>query len=487
MTFSSLTFLVFLTVVFAAYWLLRERKSQNLLLLMMSYVFYGWWDWRFCGLMLLSSLMDFGFGMLLHRTDRARWRKSLLALSVVANLALLGFFKYYNFFAESFAEAAGSLGWNPGELTLNIILPVGISFYTFQSLSYTIDIYRRELEPTKSLVDYLAFVSFFPQLVAGPIERACDLLPQFGKERQFDAALATDGLRQMLWGLFKKVAVADRLALLVNPVYENPGEHSGIHLMFATICFAFQIYCDFSGYSDMAIGCARQFGIRLSRNFAYPYFSQDPREFWRRWHISLSTWFRDYVYIPLGGSRGGSAKNIRNLMVTFVVSGFWHGAAWTYLAWGAINGLLVAVRGPRRKKAGPRTHTPGGDRLIPGFGTLARMGATFTAICFCWIFFRAVTWSDALLIVRRIGGGLFERADALRLWNELSLTPGAYATLTTLLVMLAIEWLGRRHDHPLAIARWPRPVRWTCYTVACWATLLLIPEGAGRDFIYFDF
>lgn len=486
MLFNSLTFVVFLTLVFSFYWLLGKRKPQNILLLLASYLFYGWWDWRFCGLMLASSLIDYAAGAFVYRCEKPVWRKAWLALSLLMNLTLLGFFKYFNFFASSFAEAVGSLGWNPGHLTLNIILPVGISFYTFQTMSYAIDIYRRQLEPSKSLIDYLAFVSFFPQLVAGPIERATDLLPQFHKARNFDSTAAADGLRQMLWGLFKKVAVADRLALLVDPVYANPSDYSGTHLLFATVCFAFQIYCDFSGYSDMAIGAARQFGINLSRNFAYPYFSRDLREFWRRWHISLSTWFRDYVYIPLGGNRRGSSGHIRNLMLTFIVSGFWHGAAWTYLAWGALNGLLVVFRGPRRQGK-PRSDVPGGPHLIPRPAALAGMTATFAAICFCWIFFRAASWSDALLIVRRIGGGLFDRADVLRLWSEVAMTPGAVLTLGVLAAMVMIEWIGRRHDHPLMLAEIPRPLRWAAYTAACWGTILLIPEGVGQEFIYFDF
>ena len=484
MTFSSLTFLVFFGVVFAAYWTLGRRKPQNVLLLVASYVFYGWWDWRFCGLMLVSSLVDFGLGWALHKTDRPAWRRTWLVVSLVSNLSLLGFFKYYNFFAESFAAAMGSLGWQPGDLTLSIILPVGISFYTFQTLSYTIDIYRRQLTPTTSLIDYLTFVSFFPQLVAGPIERAANLLPQFGVDRRFDAALAADGLRQMLWGLFKKLVIADRLAVLVDPVYTNPHDYSGVHLAFATVCFAFQIYCDFSGYSDIAIGVAKQFGIRLNRNFAYPYFSQGIGEFWRRWHISLSTWFRDYVYFPLGGNRTTPAKRSRNLIATFLVSGVWHGAAWTFVAWGALHGMAVAFLPAGGAKG---DEPPGGTRFLPRPGDLLRVWSTLTIVCVLWVFFRAETFADAGQILTSIIREIADPAAYAAAKESLEAIHGAKLTLIVLAVFVGLEWLGRCSEHPLAIAAWPRAARWGVYTIAMWATVLLIPEEAGKEFIYFDF
>jgi alginate O-acetyltransferase complex protein AlgI len=487
MTFSSLTFLIFFAVAFAAYWLIRQRRWQNLLLVLVSYIFYGWWDWRFSFLMLASSLIDYVLGGAIERTENSRRRGLYLTAALVSQLSLLAFFKYYNFFVESFAQAAASLGWNPGDLTLQIILPVGISFYTFQTLSYTIDIYRRQLKASTDLVEYLAFVSFFPQLVAGPIERAVDLLPQFGKDRHFDPQLAADGLRQMLWGLFKKLAVADRLALIVAPAYEHPENYTGTHLAFATVCFAFQIYCDFSGYSDIAVGVARQFGIRLSRNFAYPYFSQSIGEFWRRWHISLSTWFRDYVYIPLGGSRGSSLASKRNLLTTFLVSGLWHGAAWGYVVWGAFHGVLASIyRGS--SKSSPRD-VPGNERWIPRPMTVLRMALTFSLVCLGWVFFRAATWSDAMEIHRRIFNPSIEvrTRETVQLYHFVLTTPGVLATTVVLFTLVMIEWCGRRHDHPLAMVKVSRPLRWAAYSVMLWATLLLIPEGAGQEFIYFAF
>ena len=302
-TFASLTFFLFLPLVFALHWVQRNRTGQNVVLILASYLFYGWWDYRFCGLMLISSLVDFTMGRALSRTVSTNHRRLWLAISLVNNLGLLGFFKYFNFFRENFVQLTQQVGWQVNAGTLEIILPVGISFYTFQTLSYTIDVYRKRLEPTASLTQYLAFVSFFPQLVAGPIERATSLLPQLPHRRNFDETLSREGLRQILWGLIKKLILADRLAVIVDTYYGDPTPRTGPMLALGTICFAFQIYCDFSAYSDLAIGTARLFGIRLSRNFAYPYFAQSPSEFWRRWHISLSTWFRDYVYVPLGGNR----------------------------------------------------------------------------------------------------------------------------------------------------------------------------------------
>ena len=324
MNFATVTFLLYLPAVFALYWVVRRRTSQNAVLVIASYLFYGWWDYRFCALMLGSSLLDFAIGWLLGKTEKTLGRRILLAASIGANLGLLGVFKYYNFFVGNFQHLMSSIGWQVSDVTLEIILPVGISFYTFQTLSYTIDVFRKQLKPTHNLLDYLAFVSFFPQLVAGPIERATRLLPQFEAKREFNQAVARDGCRLILWGLFKKLVVADRLSIFVNEYYAD-SQAGGSVLALATVFFAFQIYCDFSAYSDIAIGSARLFNIRLMRNFNYPYFAKNLTEFWHRWHISLSTWFRDYVYIPLGGSRVGTFRRILNVMITFLVSGFWHG------------------------------------------------------------------------------------------------------------------------------------------------------------------
>jgi alginate O-acetyltransferase complex protein AlgI len=343
MLFNSIDFAIFLPVVFMLYWFVTNRnlKLQNLLVVVASYVFYGWWDWRFLSLIVFSTLVDFWVGIGLHREQKHSKRKALLFTSIIVNLGFLGFFKYFNFFLENFRTAFSFFGTEINASSLNIILPVGISFYTFQTLSYSIDLYRRKLEPTRDFIAFSAFVSFFPQLVAGPIERATNLLPQFYAKRRFNYAMAVDGMRQILWGLFKKVVIADRCAEYVNDIFANSADYTGSTLALGALFFAFQIYGDFSGYSDIAIGTSRLFGFNIMRNFHFPYFSRDMAEFWRRWHISLSTWFRDYVYIPLGGSRVNKATQIRNTLIIFVVSGFWHGANWTFIFWGLLNALYI--------------------------------------------------------------------------------------------------------------------------------------------------
>jgi D-alanyl-lipoteichoic acid acyltransferase DltB (MBOAT superfamily) len=341
MLFNSIDFALFLPIVFILYWFFinKNLKLQNILLVIASYVFYGWWDWRFLSLIVFSSFVDYSVGVALSKTNLEHKRKLLLWTSILINLGFLGFFKYYNFFAESFADAFTLFGRHMEPSRLQILLPVGISFYTFQTLSYSIDVYKRKLEPTKDVVAFFAFVSFFPQLVAGPIERATNLLPQFYKKRHFVYAKAVDGMRQILWGLFKKMVIADNCAEYANQIFNNYEDYSGSTLFLGALFFTFQIYGDFSGYSDIAIGTSRLFGFNLMQNFAFPYFSRDIAEFWRRWHISLSTWFRDYLYIPLGGSRGGTWMKVRNTFIIFIVSGFWHGANWTFLIWGFLNAL----------------------------------------------------------------------------------------------------------------------------------------------------
>lgn len=341
MLFNSFEFLIFFLVVFTLYWgINRHLKLQNWLLFIASYVFYGWWDWSFLGLIFLSTVVDFFIGRKLYQVDKERARKWWLAFSMFFNLGLLGYFKYSNFFIDSFIEAFESLGIDLNVSTLSIILPVGISFYTFQTMSYSLDIYQKELKPTEDFIAFAAFVGFFPQLVAGPIERASRLLPQVSKPRKFNYDQAMDGVRLMLWGFFKKVVIADNLAPVVDDIFNNYQDHSGGTLVLGAVFFAFQIYGDFSGYSDIAIGVSKLFGVELMSNFKFPYFSRSIAEFWRRWHISLSTWFRDYLYIPLGGSRLGRWSSLRNVMIIFLVSGFWHGANWTFIIWGGIHGLL---------------------------------------------------------------------------------------------------------------------------------------------------
>lgn len=490
MTFTTLTFLIFLPLVFALHWMLPTRRAQNLVLLASSYVFYGWWDWRFCVLMLASCLVDYAIGIQLMRTDQPIRRKSLLGLSLITNLGLLGVFKYFNFFIESFQTLSSHLGWEPGITTLQIVLPIGISFYTFQTLGYTIDVYRRRLDASRNLIDYLAFVSFFPQLVAGPIERAEQMLPQFASKRVFDGTLAADGCRQILWGFAKKLVIADRLAIVVDPIYAQPESFSGPMLMMATVFFAFQIYCDFSAYSDIAIGTARLFGIRLMRNFAYPYFSQSVGEFWRRWHISLSTWFRDYVFIPLGGSRCSPLRRFLNLIATFLVSGLWHGAAWRYIAWGGINGLATATPNPlneRSDQSRDARETPGGESLIPSPSTMLRIVSTFTIICTAWIFFRAESIGDAVTVLQQIGRDLFSVNAYQSVVDSLDHDRFMRKTAIFLLLFVLWEWIQRRHPCPLHLPSLPTAARWTAYTAMIWVTLYLMPQTGGREFIYFEF
>ena len=418
MLFNSLEFLLFLPTVFAVYWILnlwtnrpRGLQAQNLLLLIASYVFYGWWDWRFLSLIAFSTLVDFAVGIQIAKANareipieaddsvRSRTAKRWLGVSLVVNLGLLGYFKYANFFIENWIDAWSAVGVHMDPWTLKVILPVGISFYTFQTLSYSIDIYRRKLLPTTNLIEFAAFVSFFPQLVAGPIERASALLPQIASRRNFDYQEGVSGLRLILWGMFKKVVVADTCAIYVNDVFANYTEYSGPTLMMGAVFFAFQIYGDFSGYSDIAIGTARLFGIKLMTNFKTPYFSRDIAEFWRRWHISLSTWFRDYLYIPLGGSRVGKWRAIRNTFVIFLVSGFWHGANWTFIIWGLIHALLflpLLLSGRNRRNVGD----------IQGLPTVRELGGmftTFAAVTVAWVFFRADSVGDAFAYIGNFG------------------------------------------------------------------------------------
>lgn len=399
MLFNSFDFAVFLPIVFFLYWFVTNKnlKLQNLLIVFASYLFYGWWDYRFLSLIVFSSLVDFFIGKALGRTEGQYKRKVLLWCSISVNLGFLVFFKYYNFFLDNFKSAFSFFGHEFDGYTLNIILPVGISFYTFQTLSYTIDVYRKQLEPTKNIIAFLAFVSFFPQLVAGPIERASNLLPQFYTNRKFSYKNAVNGTRQILWGLFKKVVIADQCAEYVNLIFDNSAEYGGITLVLGAFLFAFQIYGDFSGYSDIAIGTSKLFGFDLMQNFAYPYFSRDIAEFWRRWHISLSTWFRDYLYIPLGGSRGGLWMKIRNTFIIFLVSGFWHGANWTFIVWGGLNALyflplLLA------KKNRSNIDVVAKDSKFPSLKEIGQIVITFLLTILAWVFLGRKTWGRPFII-----------------------------------------------------------------------------------------
>ena len=472
MLFNSLPFAVFLPIVFAVYWALRNSlRSQNVMLLVASYVFYGWWDARFLSLIVASTVVDYLLGQYLAVATNALKRKLLLTASMIFNLGLLGVFKYYNFFMENFMEIANSVGLYTNPILLKIALPVGISFYTFQTMSYTIDIYRKQLDPTKDFIAFAAFVGYFPQLVAGPIERASNLLPQMSKRRYFDYQKAVDGMRQTLWGFFKKVVIADAVAPLVDQAFGDPNGFSAIALITGALLFSIQIYCDFSGYSDIAIGIAKLFGIELMQNFRTPYFSRDIAEFWRRWHISLSTWFRDYLYIPLGGSRGSTALKVRNTFAIFIVSGFWHGANWTFIIWGLINALLfLPLLLAKRNRS---------NLNDPEISDLHRILLTFSITTIAWIFFRADSLSHAIDYLQNIA-----------IWNSgksLSIKP-------TLVVYIALlffgDWIGRKHDFALntlseGILSKSRWLRLTLYLSLAYLILLYI--GGQQNFIYFQF
>jgi D-alanyl-lipoteichoic acid acyltransferase DltB (MBOAT superfamily) len=489
LTFITLTFAIFLVFVFAAYWALPSQFPRNLLIVVASYIFYGWWDWRFCLLMAGASLIDYLLGLAISSTTNIRHRRLLLVLSLSANLGLLGFFKYFNFFADSFAQMLSLVGWHASWVELRIILPVGISFYTFQTLSYTIDVYRGQLKAERNPINYLAFVSFFPQLVAGPIERATNLLPQFQSTRVFDYEEAADGCRQFLWGFCKKLILADRLGVIVDHVYADSTVHHGPTLLIATIAFAFQIYCDFSAYSDMAIGTAKLFGIRLMQNFAQPYFSRSVAEFWRRWHISLSTWFRDYVYIPLGGNRVSRVVQARNILITFGLSGLWHGASWNFLIWGLLNGLFVLPQMLFPKmNANQSREILEQNSLRQTLKIVVSMLVTFFLISITWVFFRAPTLESSIDILNRMATETFNRSY----WHEVAVSySGDQLKLLWLLIgFFTIEWLTRRYPHPFAnplLARLWLPVRWAAFTAIFWTAILMTNQERTGSFIYFQF
>ncbi len=468
MLFNSYPFLLFLPIVFAAYWAFG-RRTQNVVLLAASYVFYGFWDWRFLGLIVLSSLVDFVAGQAIQSGRR---RRMWLGASLLVNLGALAVFKYLDFGIESLAALLRTLGFDAHPATLGIVVPVGISFYTFQTLSYTLDVYRGRVRATQDPLAFFAFVAFFPQLVAGPIERAKNLLPQFLRDRVFDPELATDGCRQMLYGLLLKVVVADNLALVADAAYQAPDQADGWTLLFATWAFAFQIYADFAGYSHIAIGCARLFGFSLMRNFATPYFSRSPAEFWRRWHISLSTWFRDYVYIPLGGNRVAPLRASFNVLVTFVSSGLWHGAGLTFVVWGGFHGLLVALQARLAPDADER---PLEGRTLTSPRELGRLILTFQLVCVGWVFFRAKSLADAWLVLRTISSGIFT-----------ALPHGASPALLVIPPLLVLEWWQRDAPHGFARLGGTRPARWGLYATALLA-LALFGQVQTVPFVYFQF
>lgn len=478
MLFNSLNFAIFLPIVFLLYWFVANKnyKHQNLLLLVASYFFYACWDYRFMFLLMFSTFLDYFTGLKMFDAKNKAVKKIWFWLSICINLGFLGFFKYYNFFVKSFAEAVSNFGVHIDIWTLNVILPVGISFYTFHGLSYVIDIYYDRIKPERNIVDYSVFVSFFPLLVAGPIERATHLLPQIQRERKFNYNKAIDGLRQILWGLFKKIVIADNCAEFANIIFNDSTHQSGSNLVLGALFFTFQIYCDFSGYSDVALGTARLFGIDLLRNFAFPYFSRDIAEFWRRWHISLSTWFRDYLYFPLGGSKGGTWMKVRNTFAIFLVSGFWHGSNWTFVVWGFLNALYFI---PLLLTNNNRNHIEivAQGRKLPTVKEFFQMIVTFALAVFAWIFFRANSLTHAFGYI----GGIFTKS----LFSKPTIMPLSIILLT--LFFILIEWMGRENQYALQKFgfKWPRFVRISFYYLLI--IFIFVFMGKEQKFIYFQF
>ena len=511
MLFNSFEFLMFLPIVFVLYWFVfKKREWQNMLIVTASYVFYGWWDWRFLFLIAFTSVCSFYSGVLIERLRLIRpplaedcsmktqsptqegKARMVCAVNLVVNFLILGVFKYYNFFADSLAQMVwGLFHYQLDWVTLNVILPVGISFYTFQALSYTIDVYRKDVPVTKNIIEFCAFISFFPQLVAGPIERAKNLLPQFQRDRHFDYVQAVDGCRQMLWGFFKKVVIADSCAASLNPIWDSYADYSGINLWLLALLFTFQIYCDFSGYSDIAIGCSRLFGIRLLSNFNYPYLSRSIPEFWRRWHISLMMWFRDYVYIPLGGSRCAQWKVIRNTFIVFGVSGLWHGANWTFVCWGLYHGCLIVMYKLLhidtkdrviRPPLAPPTQEGKRRQCLPIIKDMCRVVVTFLLVVVGWVIFRAENISQAWDFVSRM---------FLTAIDDFHLRLGSISIYMTILLLMIVEYLQRDKVHVLQFSdnRLFRPavVRWAVYLVLFAAIFYYSFNNVSQEFIYFQF
>lgn len=476
MLFNNIEFAFFFSLIFLLYWYVfnKNLKQQNLFLLVTSFFFFACFDWRFLFLLLFSITLDFSIAHKIHNSKHNK--KKWLWLSIIVNLCFLGVFKYFNFFIDNFSEVISFLGFKSNVWTLKIILPVGISFYTFHGLSYVIDVYKSKIKPVKGIVDYSLFVSFFPLLVAGPIERATHLLPQIQSKRSFNYSKSVDGLRQILWGLIKKIVIADSCATYVNLIFENPNEYSGSTLVVGAILFSFQIYGDFSGYSDIALGIARMLGIELLQNFSFPYFSRDIAEFWRRWHISLSSWFRDYVYIPLGGSRGTKWQNIRNVFVIFILSGFWHGANWTFLFWGFLHALFfIPLLLSNKNRNNLVIATP--DSLKTCIITFFKITVTFSLVTLAWIFFRSNSLPFAFGYINTI----FSRS----LFTFPEIFPKT--VFGYIFLFLAIEWFGRNNFFALEkfAMNWKKSYRIAFY----YALTLLIMYFYGKDyqFLYFQF
>jgi alginate O-acetyltransferase complex protein AlgI len=483
MLFNSIEFAVFFPIIFFVYWFIvnKNLQVQNIFLLAASYYFYSCWDWRFLFLLIFSTLLDYTSGIAISRSKKISYKKIWLWISIVINIGFLGFFKYYNFFISSFSDVFTLFGVKFSTWTLNIILPVGISFYTFHGLSYVIDIYYGRIKVEKNFVNYSVFVSFFPLLVAGPIERANHLLPQIKKERKFEYGQAVSGLKQILWGLFKKLVIADNCAVFANLIFENPDQYSGSTLFLGAIFFAFQIYGDFSGYSDIALGSARLLGIELLRNFSYPYFSRDIAEFWRRWHISLSSWFRDYIYVPLGGSRVNKWIKLRNTFIIFIISGFWHGPNWTFVIWGLINAfyfLPLLLTDSNRIHMGIASE----GRIFPKLNDLIKIISTFILTTLAWIFFRAESVTSALQYISGIFSySFFSIPKFIHIGK-------AFNTFILVLFFVIIEWNGRAQEFAIAktAVGKPRLIRWLFYAIIIFILGMFL-QTKESPFIYFQF
>ena len=476
MLFNSIEFLLFLPTIFILYWFVfnKNLKYQNTLILVSSYVFYGWWDYRFLSLIFLSTIVDYVIGLSISNQSSKKKQKSLLWGSVLFNLSVLGFFKYYNFFVDSWVELFSSLGYEIKSIwTLNFILPVGISFYTFQTMSYTIDIYRKKLEPTKDFISFASFVSFFPQLVAGPIERASNLLPQILKKREFQYDQVIQGLKLILWGMFKKVVIADSLAPIVDDIFSNYQDFGGGTLWLGAIYFSFQIYCDFSGYSDIAIGTSKLLGFELMSNFKFPYFSRNIGEFWRRWHISLSTWFRDYLYIPLGGSQEGKWKSIRNIFIIFLVSGFWHGANWSFIFWGLFHSILFLPTFMFNKNRNYTSSIIAANTLLPSLKEFINVVTTFLLVTIGWVFFRSESIGDSFSY-------LTSMISNINIVTHLSPKINFY-----ILVLVLVDWTQRFDERNLFVT-FPKLI-FKIFVIICVFLILINFKKESQQFIYFDF
>ena len=482
MLFNSIDFAIFLPAVFFLYWFVSKKNLnlQNFIIVISSYLFYGLWDWRFLSLILFSTTIDYYIANKLDYYENKKIRKLLLFISIFINISFLGFFKYYNFFLDNFISTFLFFGIEIKANSLNIILPVGISFYTFQTLSYSIDIYNRKLKPTKNFIAFAAFVSFFPQLVAGPIERATHLLPLFHKKREFDYSKAVDGMRQILWGLFKKIVIADNCAKFANLIFNNHEEYTGSTLVLGALFFAFQIYGDFSGYSDIAIGTSKLFGFNILQNFKLPYFSKNIAEFWKRWHISLTSWFRDYIYIPMGGNRVNNYNKIRNIFFVFILSAFWHGANWTFILWGILHAFYFLIN-LQIQKIKINIHDFSQHKIITSLKKIISNGLTFSLVTFAWIFFRAENINHAFsYIVNIFSKSLFITPD----FNQLK---HALICFALVLLMLICEFITRKLEHPLKFNNYlfPRKLRWLIYLTII--LLIINYPGEKQDFIYFQF